>query len=638
MRILIENFGGMVPIRDDRLLPPNMARFAANADLESGSLEPITLPALIHTFSVTTRRAVRIPDSAAPSTPVWLGFASRNARFFPGPLVNDSFRRHIWLDNNGPGAPQRLQQNSFQRIKDGNSGGNAPYLLGVPAPTAAPGVAVTGGTGPVVTRAYTYTLVNVFGEEGQPAPPTSFSGNSDGTWNLTGFALPAGVVASVRGITHFRVYRTITGSSGTAFYRVDDVAVAGSTYNDSRTDTVVAAEALFMDSILWREPEPMEGFIELPNGFFAGWSGRTVFFSEPYRPWAWPAEYVISTSYDIIAAGVSGSALILFTTSRPVVIVGNRPENMQVVESDSAEPCFFPNSAVTAPEGVYYVGRTGLFLATQSSLTNLTRNVIKQTQWQEEYQLANLSVARINDTQVIVLSAEGFGFILDLSNERTGLIRIENLKVVDSVYNDPYTGEIHAVSNNKVYRWQAPDAYKAVALWDSKEFHFAAPVNFSAMRFSLSDAALTEPAAPDTDTIITVPRPPVPGGPWLEEVALYNYCIIGGVLFNEAPPPGTPPPSDPLADGFPDWYGIQPSDNTPDLPLELPGDEIGRVEVYANGALLYSAFINRQIILANRAQRLPNGIKSDRWRFRFVMRVPLRRFVVAETGKELMEV
>jgi hypothetical protein len=628
MRILIENFGGMVPILEDRLLPPNMAAFAANADLESGALMPITLPELIHTFGTTVQRAVRIPDPDDPVTPIWKGFESRNARFFPGPLVNDSFRRHIWIDENAPGDPQRLVQSSIAGLRDGDP----PYLLGVPAPDSAPTVGVTGGTVPTGSRAYVFTLVNLFGEEGQPSPPTTFSGNIDGTWNITDLALPAGVDATDRGIVSFRLYRTVTGSTGTAFYRVADVDIDTFIYDDTRTDTEVATDGLFLDSILWREPEEMEGFIELPGGFFAGWNGRTVFFSEPYRPWAWPAEYILSTSYDIIAAGVSGSSLILFTTSRPVVIAGTRPEIMQIIESDAAEPCFFPNSVVSASDGIYFAGRTGLFLATQNNLSNLTRGIIKQADWQEEYQLANLSLARLNDTQVIVLSTEGFGFILDLSNDRTGLIRIENLATVDAVWNDPYTGEVHAMFENKVFRWQSPGAPNAVTLWRSKEYHLPKPVNFGAMIVYVSNDAAEIPLQEYESSIITVPLPVQEGGPWLDQAAVYNYTQFNTTYFNQAPEPGDLPPGVMTGDGWPYWFGFRSADNNPDIDIDLPTGEMARIEVWANNVL-----ISNQFVRANRQMRLPAGFKADRWRFVFVTRVPVMRFVIAETGKELAE-
>lgn len=631
MRILIEDFGGMVPSRLDTLLPPNMARTAVNADLESGMLEPITLPEKIHTFADTTRRAVRVPDTDNPGDVIWMGFASRYARFFPGPLVNDSFKRHIWLDNNEPGTPQRLVQNSLQRMRDGDD----PRLLGVPAPDTAMTINVVGGAGPVVDRAYVYTLVNEWGEEGAPSPPTSASGNISGSWNITGLALPSGIVAADRGITKYRIYRTVTGASGTAFYRVADVTLPTTTYNDTRTDVDVADDALLLESVSWAEPVAMEGFIEMPGGFFAGWNGRTIHFSEPYRPWAWPAEYDISVAYDVIGAGTVGNSLVLFTTAKPVIVSGTRPENMQIIESDAPEPCFYPNGVVTSPEGVYFIGRTGLFIATQSGLDNLTRGIIRQRDWQEQYQLTNLSAARINDTQILVLSTDGFGFVLDRANSRSALIRIENLEPIDSVWNDPYTGEVHALFANSVFLWQAPDANNAIAKWESKEFHLANPVNLGAMQVTFASDAESYVNQPFTESIITLPNPIVPGGPWLEESALLGYTLLNGCEYNASPSPdpgALPPGASPPADAWPYWFGILPADNDPELDIALPPGVKARVEVYADDVLRFSEFMERG------QRRLPSGYKSDRYRFKIVTRVPILRFVVAETGKELAEV
>lgn len=632
-RIMIEDFGGMVPIREDRLLPENMAAEAVNVDLESGVLSPVTLPARIHQFLTTARRGVRIPDPANPGQNIWLGFVSPYARFYPGPLVNDVYDRHIWLDNNAPGTPQRVVQNSMERIRSGLP----PYLLGVPAPTVAPGLTVSGGATPVISRAYVYTIVNVFGEESQPSPAVIVAGNISGVWALTGFAIPDGIDPVERGISKYRIYRTITGASGTLFYRVDEVNYPVSGYNDNRDDAVVAGRGVLLESTPWREPEDMEGIIALPGGFFAGWKGRTVFFSEPYRSWAWPAEYVLSTNYDIIAAGVVDTTLILFTTSRPVMMSGTRPENMQIVESNSAEPCFSPNSVVSLPEGVYFAGRTGLFLITGSSFVNVTRDLIRQTEWQRDYQSAGLSVARVNDTQIVALSDQGFGFVLDLSNSRTALIRLSNLEIIDSMWNDPYTGEVHVLSSGFVYQWQYPGAPNAIGKWISKEFHLARPVNFGAMALSMpwnaDDIASFDPIP----SFIIAANDPVNSGPWLDQCAVFNYTLINGTEINAgqpetALPPTTIPPGNNVST-WPLWFGMVLSAIAPDLDLTLPDGAKARVTIRADGRIVFSGLITDE-----KQRRLPSGYKADVYQVEIVTRVPVMRFVIAETGKELESV
>ena len=60
------------------------------------------------------------------------------------------------------------------------------YRLGLPTPENALTVGITGGSGPLSTRSYTYTFVTAWGEEGPPATPSADATHpTNGTWNLT---------------------------------------------------------------------------------------------------------------------------------------------------------------------------------------------------------------------------------------------------------------------------------------------------------------------------------------------------------------------------------------------------------------------------------------------------------------------
>jgi hypothetical protein len=60
--VKLEQFGGMLPAVDTRLLPPNQAEASQNAWLYTGNIEPFRNQTLIYTNLVpTTRKAYRIP-------------------------------------------------------------------------------------------------------------------------------------------------------------------------------------------------------------------------------------------------------------------------------------------------------------------------------------------------------------------------------------------------------------------------------------------------------------------------------------------------------------------------------------------------------------------------------------------------
>lgn len=631
--IRLGEFGGTVPIMSRRLLPDNMSDFAANVNLESGEIRPIQLPARIHEFgNAEFHRAVRIPNVVDGGLPHWIGFQSRFARCFPSPLVNDQFKRFIWIDGNGPGKPAGLVQNSYARIEAGEPGRG----LGVPPPTSAPAAVVsTEGTGAQVARAYIYTFVNDFGEEGPPSPPTEITTASDSIVQIV--METAGADPAHFGIVKYRLYRTVIGNGLTTYFRVADVDLGGGTVNgyvDNRLDVALANEGLLLESTTFRPPELMEGIIPLPGGFFAGWRGRDVFFSVPYRPWAWPAEYILSVSHDIVGCGTVGSTLVVLTESKPVLITGNTPDSMTVEKSDSIEPCVSPNATVTTPEGTYFAGRSGLLFLSAGGVTNLTRQLIGQQKWRDEYLPQNLSLVKLNDTQLMAFSSDGNGFILDLSSERAALTGLYNFVAIDSAWTDQWTGEIHLMANGTVYEWGQQLAPFSIGRWHSKEFQLAKPVNLGAFKISLDTNY--PPETPSIPSVIIQPYDAVEGGPWTDRAAVYNYAQYGELQFNESLEPGTYPPGTGPGQNvgvWPYWYGVAETNVLTPINLNLPAGVAAYVGVYSRGDLIWENYVENNV-----PYRLPSGYKSETWQFVILTRVPVMRFEIAETGKELADV
>lgn len=618
----IENFGGMVPLISRRLLPENMAVAATNAYFRGGEVRGLREPMVIKSFGAgppNYEKAYRVPDPAAPTVPVWVPFTSRNADFFPNPLVNDAFNRYLWIDSNGPGSPQLPQANSLARIKLGDPS----ILLGVPPPAAAPTVTPSGGSAPVVTRAYVYTYVNLFGEEGPPSPPITATGNDNGTWTVGALVNPA--FATARGITHTRIYRTITGQSGsTTFFRVVEQVVATSSYADTIPTATVAQNALLLESTNWEPPLAMEGMIEMPNGFFAGWSGKNIYFSEPYRPWAWPVGYTISAAYPILDCGVVDQTLVALTESAPVLVTGIQPASMAISKTAYIEPCVNPNSITQAPEGVYFASQNGLMLISPAGLAPVTRQVINRDEWQNEY-VPSISSAVAFDSQYVAHGTTGTGFVFDPRGIQSGIIKLANFDPVKAIWSDPWTAEAHLMVGNDVYEWSRTDAPFVTATWLSKEFQFPRPINLGAVMVSI-DLRLSTPT--QASGIVVEPEEPT-GSPWTELVGLYNYGEYNGPMYNEVPLDGTTPPGNPTAQPWPFWYGVLGDGG--DTPL--PDGAVCELIVYANNAIVF-----RRLVESGVVYRLPSGFKNDIWQVQVRSRVPVLNIQIAETAKELARV
>jgi hypothetical protein len=94
------------------------------------------------------------------------------------------------------------------RITISDTGG---ITLGVPTqPSAASSTNPHEGTGIQESRAYVYTFVSAYGEEGPPSPATLYNGWSGDPWIIQ-LTAPTNANTTGRNLTNVKIYRTVTG-------------------------------------------------------------------------------------------------------------------------------------------------------------------------------------------------------------------------------------------------------------------------------------------------------------------------------------------------------------------------------------------------------------------------------------------
>jgi hypothetical protein len=101
-------------------------------------------------------------------------------------------------------------------------------VLGVYIPTIAPTLAVVGGSGTTESRAYVYSFVTQYGEEGALSPPVVVSGFQNGSWNLSAMeAVPpnSGTVSGAVVVSSGIVEVTLNTARGLALY--EEVTFSG---------------------------------------------------------------------------------------------------------------------------------------------------------------------------------------------------------------------------------------------------------------------------------------------------------------------------------------------------------------------------------------------------------------------------
>jgi hypothetical protein len=713
--IKLRQFGGMIPAIDARLLPENHAELSENTWLSSGALGGIHTPVEVYTLaSPGTRKVFRIPkeyyDKEHIPDSYWMEFENPDTDVIQSPVIEDQFERFYWAaDIIGP------YYNTKARIIAGNTGGNAPFKLGIPAPTVAPKVSrengkyylvadrlafrvnpgnttlyvtenygldresffagevdylnpslygattatrtlsgttlnadnseapgggspaneygVRGysatmryetvsagqritisdgglitigvpaqtvnepayvGEGVLETRAYVYTWVSAYGEEGPPSPPTLATAYSGDPWNIR-VTPPGSGDTTDRNLSKVRIYRTVTGVSGsTTYFFVAELDLATETYEDRIKDNVVTANAI-LESTFWSAPPTdLKGIISMPNGIVAGFRANEVWFSEPYRPHAWPGAYAVAVETPIVGLGVVGQTLIVLTNTAPYAITGINPSVMSVSRLKQVEPCMSRGSIVSTTMGVAYVSPNGLVLATPGDVQIMTRTMISKDKWLDLITAQTFRACGVNgayygwgsvvngcfeptafevDTAFLSDDFSGAysGAVIDPNDQRIAFSLLASDDPVYNTYTDIWTGEAFLIKDGKLYWYDISDGRDHEPFtWKSKIFEMPNMRSLEAMRIWYCDQC-------DTPT-----QNPVP--------------VVSPTVL------------------APDMHGI--------------------VKVYADKRLVFS----REMRSSGEFMRLPSGFKATFWQIEVQAHVQIRNIEIATTAKELMSV
>jgi len=570
-------FGGLAPQVSPRLLKDNLAQTAQDVNLDSGRLVPITEDSQTLVLSSSSRTSIfKYTDSPER----WLQF-DEDVDVVPGPIAGDTNDTVYWSGQSYP----RMGRSSVIV-------GSAPfpsnfYRLGVPAPTAAPTVALKAPTGinstitttngssvltvttgstahgasvgqyvklanfgavngvpaadinvdhKIVTvpstttltvevnsaatssgtsssitngatfndassaltdfsTSYVYTFVTAYGEEGPPsAASTVVTTDDNRVINLSGLETSTSKAnANFGSGAKKRIYRSNTGSNTTVFQFVAEVNMSATTYEDS-SDNADLEEII--PSTYWIGPPdddttlypdgPMKGLTALPNGVFAGFTGKRICFSEPFLPHAWPVTYRITLEDNIVAIGAAGNGLIVTTEGRPYLIAGTDPQSMSAYRMEAAQACLSKKSLVDMGPFVLYAGPEGLVAAAGSEVKVVTEGLISPDQWQSSYYPSTIKGFLWKGRYIGFYhtgSAYG-GFIFDTRGGEPTFTTLSESNAVPGGFTDPDDNELYIIIDDDIKKFQG-SATNETFTWKSKEFVTPKPIS---MGFAKVDA------------------------------------------------------------------------------------------------------------------------------------------------------
>lgn len=468
--ISIKAFGGIRPIQDAVLLQPTEATTATNARLLTGALSPLKGTTTLKALTKATPATIWRFGNDATETNWWLEFTS-DTDVIRSPVVGDVWARTYWADGGTP----RYGPSSL--VLSGASYPGGSYILGVPKPAS--GASITTFTAPTSaantdSRAYVYTYVSAYGEEGPPSDASAVTA-VDPSAAVT-VSVPSVSPGGSYNISTKRIYRTSTSGANVEYQFVAEIAVATTAYVDTKTQAQLGE---VLPSTNWTPPPSgLKGLKLLANGAAIGFVGSTAYLSEPSLPHAWPHEYPIEDP--IVGIGVFRQSAVLLTTSYPYLISGADPGAMTVERMELPQACVAKRSIVDTGDGVLYASPDGLVSISSGGVKLVTRDLLTREQWQA-YNPSSM-VAGVHDNRYHVLYQTSGGtrgmLVFDFSGQGSPMQEcdINASTAVTALYDDARTDTLYMAQGTNIVRFNAGSALTYT--WRSKMFRADAPCNY----------------------------------------------------------------------------------------------------------------------------------------------------------------
>ena len=360
------------------------------------------------------------------------------------------------------------------------------YRVGVPRPSVAPTIGLSSappaGSADLESRAYLYTYVNIFGEEGPPSPAVGVD-----VLTTTGVTVYFTIdsFASYAPIKEVRIYRTQSGGTTATFYYATTFGAIGATGAQAVGDGVSAAllnEPLA--STNYYAPAPnLQGLMALGNGILAAWTGNTMFFCEPYKPWAWPPQNVVTFNFPIVGAMPHGTGALVTTRGAPALVSGVSSDAMTQTPLDVPHAGVSKWALVDLAGVAAYATNDGIVLVsgTSASIT-LSERYFTREVWRTRY-AAGLSSMQFAfyDGKLLVFSRAGLftPFMLKLDEAQGSMSDLPGFVAATSLVLVTSDGLYYLVGAN-LYQFGGGAAH--ALYWKSRELVLATPGNFGIAR------------------------------------------------------------------------------------------------------------------------------------------------------------
>lgn len=463
MMIFHKVMQGRVGMINPLQLQDTIAQTAVNLDVRHGDIRPFKGLGYICDLPKTgdIKTLYKFGEDGSTETAYWFHWAV-DVDVAKGPIADDASERTYY---SGDGAPKQTDNTMAL------SGANYPAAslrMGLPAHVSAM-IAVASGTvadnPQTETRVYFAVYRNTWGQLSKPSPGVTVTWQTGQVVTLTSIPNVPGGAYDVNAVY---IYRSV-GSVADAFF-VASVSPGAAEYVDS-IDTDDLSEPLL--STYWQQPEDDTiGIMPIHGGMHAAFRGKEWMVTDPYYNYAYPIEYRLTLSWDIVGHAYAGNQTVAVLTKKyPYLIGGSSPNSMQeVIVEGFPQTCASKRSIVSVDGGVMYASPAGLcFIGPGSAPSMLTKDILTQAQWQA-YKPDSIH-AYWHDGRYVAFYDTGAvsgGFIFD--PRVSGMIDLGFY--ASAGYVDPRNNALYLVvqtaGTNQVWKWEGGSTYLNVTVRGKK--------------------------------------------------------------------------------------------------------------------------------------------------------------------------
>lgn len=229
-----------------------------------------------------------------------------------------------------------------------------------------------------------------------------------------------------------------------------------------------------------KPPANLTGLKVVQNNILAGFFGKTLYFSDPAKPFSWPSSYAINVEYDIVAIEPVAGRLLVLTKGFPSLVDGTDPSVMTVSRVDVLHPCLNKDSVVSMPYGVVYSTHDGLAsYSPGSGLSIITQAVHDADTWSASVDPSTVLGAFYGNAYFATHSTGSFVFEQD---QQTGGYFVDTTYSFSSDWYDTQTNKLYYVfgTNGDIYEWDRLSQPASTMEWKSKVIITADHINIGA--------------------------------------------------------------------------------------------------------------------------------------------------------------